>query len=142
MNLTLHFSLEELIRSDVALRKGIDNTPSAEQIEKLRVLAQHLEEVRAIVGPLYINSGYRSPALNAAVGSVPSSQHVLCEAADVISLDGYTPIQMCRMVRDNGILYDQLIHEFGAWMHISFGSRSRKQLLTINANGTVDGLWA
>ena len=74
MQLTAHFSLEELIASETATRSGIDNTPPSELMPNLRALADGLEKVRAALGgrPIHINSGYRCPALNKAVDTEPS----------------------------------------------------------------------
>ena len=142
MNLSDHFTLEELTASDTAARRGIDNTPDAGQVEKLRYLAAGLEMVRELVGPLHVNSGYRCPELNAAVGSKPSSQHLKCEAADVTCLNGTTPVAMCEAVANSDIPFDQIILEFNSWMHISFVSdrEPRGSVLTINKSGTYTGL--
>lgn len=141
MQLTQHFSLDEFTASETAARRGIDNTPNAEQIEKLRYLAQRLEEVRDLVGALHVNSGYRCPKLNAAIGSKPSSQHIKCEAADLISLNWLTPIQLCRAIETSGVAFDQMIYEFDSWMHISFVEENpRWNVLTINKSGTKAGL--
>lgn len=140
--LSENFTLEELTASDTAARRGIDNTPNSEQIEKLRYLAAGLELVRELVGPLHVNSGYRSPKLNAAIGSKPTSQHLKCEAADVTSLSGMPAYQLCEAVAASDIPFDQLIWEFGAWMHISFVSdrAPRGSILTIDKQGTRGGL--
>ena len=142
MNLSENFTLKELTASVTVARRGIDNTPNAEQVERLRYLAAGLELVRDLTGPLHVNSGYRSPALNAAVGSKPSSQHLKCEAADVTSLAGLTPLQLCQAVVESDIPFDQIIWEFGAWMHISFvqDREPRGSILTIDQQGTREGL--
>ena len=142
MNLSPHFTLTEFTASDTAARKGIDNTPDAAQVEKLRYLAAGLELVRELVGPLHVNSGYRCPELNAAVGSKPSSQHLKCEAADVTSIDGMGVRQMCELVAASDIPFDQIIQEYGAWMHISFAQdrEPRGSILTIDRQGTRGGL--
>lgn len=142
MNLTPHFTLEELTHSDTAVRLGIDNTPNAEQIDKLHELAIRLEMVRTITGGLIVTSGFRCLALNRAIGSSDHSQHVKCEAADVKSAIGLTPLQLCQKVAEAILPYDQLIYEFGTWMHISFapGREPRRQVLTIDKRGTLAGL--
>ena len=141
MNLSEHFTLEELVASDTAARKGIDNTPSGRQVQKLTYLASRLEEVRALVGPLHVNSGYRSFNLNRAIGSKDTSQHVACEAADLSSAQ-YSALQLCQAVVDSGIQFDQLIYEFESWMHISFaqGRAPRGSVLTIDKQGVRTGL--
>jgi zinc D-Ala-D-Ala carboxypeptidase len=146
MKLSEHFTLEELMRSDMAVRMGIDNTPSPSQVAKLQWLAGRLEQVRAVTGPLRVTSGYRCIALNRAIGSRDTSQHVKCEAADLQSVIGVHPLELCQRVADSGVQFDQLIYEFGAWMHVSFVGfnaepvRPRRQELTINRDGTFAGL--
>ena len=144
MNLSEHFTLQEFTASDTAARMGFDNTPSAAQIAKLTYLASRLEEVRALVGPLHVNSGYRCLKLNRAIGSKDTSQHLKCEAADLTSLHGNNAYHLCDAVAGSGIGFDQLIFEFGSWMHISFveNKQPRGSVLTINKHGTFTGLTA
>ncbi len=90
MNLTRNFSLQELIKSDTAIRKGIDNNPNADQIEKLKGLCENiLQPVRDHFGRVKVTSGFRSPELCVAIGSSVNSQHAKAEAADfeVIGVD-------------------------------------------------------
>ena len=83
MNLTRNFSLQELIKSDTAIRKGIDNNPNADQVEKLKRLCEHvLQPVRDHFGRVKVTSGFRSPELCVAIGSSINSQHSKAEAAD------------------------------------------------------------
>lgn len=142
MKLTPHFTLEEMIFSATAIRHGINNTPDQEQIAKLTWLAGCLEQVRSLLGPLHVNSAYRCLELNRLLKSKDTSQHVKCEAADLTSLTGKTAMQMCRIVRDSDLAFDQLIFEFKSWMHISFAYNStpRGSILTIDAYGTRLGL--
>lgn len=144
MNLSKHFTLHELTRSDTAIRLGIDNTPNAEELEKLTWLAARLEEVRAILGALHVNSGFRCLALNRALKSKDNSQHLQCEAADLSSAVGLSAIEMCQRVARSEIQYDQVIYEFESWMHISFAydRTPRAQILTIDRLGTRAGLAA
>lgn len=130
MQLSQHFSLEEMIASQYAARHGIDNTPPLSIIECLKSTCGQLEGVRALFGhPLLISSGYRSPALNAALGGVPNSAHVEGHAADFICPDAGTPVELCGRIVASGIRYDQLIQE-GTWVHISFAPTYRQQALT------------
>ena len=83
MNLSRNFSLSELIKSDTAIRKGIDNNPNADQIEKLKLLCENiLQPVRDHFGRVKVTSGFRSPELCTAIGSSINSQHARAEAAD------------------------------------------------------------
>ena len=108
-----------MTHSDYAVRLGIKNKPSPAELHNLCRLAQTLELVRVAVGkPLIINSAYRSPAVNAAIGGAKNSQHMRGLAAD-IKVAGMTPYEVCMTIMRAGIEYDQLILEFGAWTHIS-----------------------
>ena len=92
MELTRNFTLQELIKSDTAIRKGINNNPNAEQIEKLKVLCEKiLQPVRDHFGRVKVTSGFRSPILCQAIGSSVNSQHARAEAADfeVIGVDNF-----------------------------------------------------
>jgi zinc D-Ala-D-Ala carboxypeptidase len=140
MRLSPHFSLKELTASDTAARLGIDNTPSEAQIVLLGKLAARLEDVRAITGPLQVTSGYRCLALNRAIGSKDTSQHVKCQAADVKSLAGLSARDLARKVADSDIKFDQCILEFNSWLHISFTDFPRRQVLTIDRAGTRQGI--
>jgi zinc D-Ala-D-Ala carboxypeptidase len=130
MNLSEHFTLEEATHSDTAIRQGIDNQPSTLQLENMKIAAAGLEQLRAITGPLNINSWLRLPAVNVAVGGSKVSSHMDGWAIDVSS-SKYTPYQLCQEVKKAGIKFDQIIHEFGRWMHISFAPEMRQQELTI-----------
>jgi len=130
MNLSEHFTLEEATHSDTAIRQGIDNQPSTVQLENMKIAAAGLEQLRAITGPLNINSWLRLPAVNVAVGGSKVSSHMDGWAIDVSS-SKLTPYQLCQEVKKAGIKFDQIIHEFGRWMHISFAPEMRQQELTI-----------
>lgn len=116
MLLSAHFSLEELIATQ---HRGIDNTPPPDVVHNLANLANDtLELVRMFLGPMHINSGYRSPELNTAVGGQPSSQHCQGLAADFIC-SRFSLQEATRRILDQHIAFDQLIYEFGSWLHIS-----------------------
>lgn len=133
MNLSEHFTLDEMTVSQEAARFGMDNQPSDRIIKNLRITAQGMEAVRVILGnrPILISSAYRSPAVNQRVGGVSSSAHVLGWAVDFICPSFGNPFQVCEAIQASGLMYDQLIHEFGRWTHISFDPRQRHQSLTI-----------
>lgn len=139
--LTPHFTLEELTASDTAARLGLPNKPDPLAWENLKRLADFLEQVKALLGgkPIMVNSAYRSPTVNAAVGSKPSSQHTLGCAAD-IRVPGMTPDQVVRSVRASALPFDQLIREYDRWTHISVpntvADAPRRQALIIDSTGT------
>ena len=136
MQLSAHFSLEELIASETAVRSGIDNTPPEELLANLRVLAEGLEKVRAALGgrPIHVNSGYRCLTLNAAIGGAKSSLHLKGLAADIICPQYGPPLAVCRAMVSARVRTDQVIHEFGSWCHVAFappGVVPRAELFTI-----------
>lgn len=142
MKLSEHFTLDELTLSETAARKGIDNTPNQEEMNNLKRLAHMLEEVRAIVGkPITISSGYRSPAVNKAVGGSASSSHMSGLAAD-INCPGMTPAALAAVIKSSSIRFDQLILEFDRWVHVGLSeSAPRLQLLTIRTGtGYMKGI--
>lgn len=137
MILSPHFTLAELTASETAARQGIDNDPPPEVIERLRHTALGLEAVRVRLGaPIIVSSGYRSPELNVAVGGSSNSDHTRGDAADFICPGFGAPSTIVSALKDSGIQFDQLIEEFGRWVHISFGPRMRGQVLRIDRNGT------
>jgi zinc D-Ala-D-Ala carboxypeptidase len=135
MNLSPHFTLDELTVSQTAVRRGIDNKPTIQIVRNLTRLAETLELVRALVGrPLTVSSGYRCPDLNKWVGGAPNSAHTLGLAAD-ITCSGLTPQDLARRIRDSGIEFDQLIYE-GTWVHIGLSATPpRRQVLTAHFDG-------
>lgn len=133
-----HFSLDEFTFSDYAIRNGLHNYPGTKQLENLRVLAANLEQVRAILGanPLHISSGFRSDDVNRGCGGAKNSAHLYGFAADFTCPAFGTPEAIIRKVISSGLKYDQIIWEFGRWVHISFDPQMRQQALRTNvANG-------
>ena len=140
MNLSENFTLEEMIASEAASRHHIDQTPSNEVLMNLRRLALFLEDVRKLLGkPIHINSAYRSPLANEAVGGKKTSQHCRGTAAD-LKVKGMTPNEVVSAIVKSGLQYDQVIREFDAWTHISIPNGKdlppRKQALIIDKKGT------
>lgn len=125
MNLSKHFTLEELTRSEYAKLNGIDNTPSELQIENLRQLCLNsLEPLRERVGkPIYVLSAFRCPAVNSGIGGASNSQHLDGKAADII-VNGWTADDLF-IEASRHISYDQLIQEFGRWVHVSYSNPLR-----------------
>jgi uncharacterized protein YcbK (DUF882 family) len=137
MNLTEHFTLEELTHTD---HREFDNEPNDAELENIKRLAEFLEEVKTVLGgkPIMVNSAFRSKQVNDAVGSKDTSQHRIGCAAD-IRVPAMTPDQVVRAVIASGIGYDQVIREFDRWTHISIpnqeGGTPRKQALIIDKQG-------
>ena len=156
MRLTEHFKLSEFTNSSTATARGIDNTPNEQQIANLkRICEEILEPLRAFAGqPIIIGSGYRSPALNKAVGGVKNSQHMTGEAADIrIPEYDFTGKQDQRYTNTdildrwftwimNNCDYDQLIKETTDrriyWIHVSCRankSKNRHQVIHFMQKG-------
>jgi hypothetical protein len=146
MKLSEHFTLQELTASDWASRNNVPNDPNSDITSNLIMLAEKLEEVRAVLGkPIHINSGYRSPKVNKAIGGKPTSSHQYGLAADIRCPEFGTPEQVCAAIMESGIKFDQLILEFptpdgGGWTHLGIGKQMRQQVLTINKFGCFIGL--
>ena len=132
--LSPNFTLEELIFSQTATRKGINNTPNDEQIASLtRLCNTILEPARTLLGvAFHIDSGFRCEALNTAVGGAPTSQHRLGLAADCIP-QGIDLQQAFDTIRNSDIPFDQIIFECREWIHLGTcaeGSIPRHEALT------------
>jgi putative chitinase len=138
MQLSEHFTLDELTHTD---HRQFDNTPNATEMANLVRLAAFLEEVKEVLGgkPIMINSAFRSEAVNTAVGSRNTSQHRIGCAAD-LRVPGVTPDEVVKAVIASGIGYDQIIREFDRWTHISVPNTKdmtpRRQALIIDKSGT------
>lgn len=143
--LTEHFTLGEMIVSPTAKRLGIPNTPTAEHIENMRYCCEKiLEPVRAKFGPVTINSSYRAPLVNKAVGGSATSQHVNGQAID-FEVKGVDNKKVADWVADN-LEFDQVILEFYAagdknsgWVHASIkkegGNRKQRLVATKSKAG-------
>ena len=138
MNLTPHFTLEELTHTD---HREFDNIPNDKELENIKRLAEFLEELKTVLGgkPIMVNSAFRSKQVNDAVGSKDTSQHRIGCAAD-IRVPAMTPDQVVRAVIASDLEFDQVIREFDRWTHISIpnqdGGKPRKQALIIDKAGT------
>ena len=130
-----YFTLDELTFSETAVRLNINNTPPADVVTVLGETARRLDQVRDLLGkPITVNSGYRSLALNTALGSASTSAHVKGYAVDFVCRAFGTPLQICQKIVASGLKFDQLIQE-GTWVHISFDPRLRQQVLTATFTG-------
>ena len=131
------FTLDELIRSATAERLGIDNFPPPEEMANLRHLAvKILQPLRdAWQRPIIVTSGYRSPALNKALGGARNSQHLMGQAADICATDPADNkalfLTAVRLIQEGALQVGQLIDEHAyQWIHISLPTpRLRNQIL-------------
>ena len=138
MNLTKNFTLSELTKSETALRKGLDNEPTQEIISALQLLAVNvLQPVRDHYAKgVKVNSGYRSPEVNAAVGGSRTSDHCKGQAAD-IEIPGVANAELAEYIKER-LQFTQLILEFytqgvpdSGWVHVSYDpSNLKKQVMT------------
>jgi putative chitinase len=138
MNLTPHFTLEELTHTD---HRTLDNTPNEAELTNLKRLAEFLEAVKTVLGgkPIIVNSAFRSKAVNDAVGSKDTSQHRTGCAAD-IRVPGMTPDEVVKAIIAANLGHDQVIREFDRWTHVSIPNNTtdkpRLQALIIDKQGT------
>lgn len=138
MNLTPNFTLHEMTKSEAAIRLGMDNTPTEAVIGSLQALCEQvLQPVRDHYGRgVKVNSGYRSPEVNKAVGGSPTSDHCRGQAAD-IEIPGVSNAELAQWIEAN-LPYTQLILEFytqgipdSGWVHVSYDANNlKKQSLT------------
>ena len=142
MKLSKHFSLAEMTKSQTALRLGLENNPNPEQHQALADLCEYaLEPIRQHFDrPVMVNSGFRAPAVNKAIGSSSRSQHTKGQAAD-IEIPGVDNWKLYAWAAQNGD-YDQLILEYytgepaSGWVHVSYDSAdNRRQTLRIDKSG-------
>lgn len=132
-HLSEHFTYGEMIQSDTAARLGLQNTPNPVQLANLRVNCAGLELVRAFLGyPLTVTSGFRGEILNDHIpGSSDTSDHTKGFATDFRCPKFGTPYEICKAIAGNpDIPFDEMIHEFRSWCHISFKPLHRRELLT------------
>jgi len=138
MNLSEHFTYEELTHTD---HREFDNTPNEQELENLKRLAAFLEDVKKVLGgkPVMVNSAFRCKQVNDAVGSKDSSQHRIGCAAD-LRIPAMTPDEVVRAVIASDLPFDQVIREFDRWTHISVPNtpeaKPRRQALIIDKAGT------
>lgn len=139
MKLSKNLSLSEVIKSNTATRKGIDNSPNNDHLESLEDIAKDIfQPLRDDLGVIYVSSGYRSDALNKAIGGSRKSQHSKGEALDLDNDNknvAATNTEIFNYIKDN-LDFDQLIWEFGTdekpdWVHVSYTTKrpNRNQIL-------------
>ncbi len=148
MNLTAHFTLAELTASAKARALGLDNTPPADVLPRLVLLAEMLERIRATLGePITVTSGYRSPAVNRAVGGITNSDHTLGLAADIVGPAVGTPYVLAKRLAPlvQTLCIGQLILEGmrgKQWLHVSTRAPAQacNRVITITDAGTQPGI--
>ena len=134
MNLTAHFTLEEMTVSEAAARLGLENSPDLAVMANLRRVVTFMERIRTLLGdhPIVVHSGYRSPEVNNAVGGVDTSAHCRGLACDFVCPAFGTPEEVALAIMKSDLQFDQLILEYG-WVHVGLaceGLLSRHKALT------------
>lgn len=135
IQLAKNFYLDEFTRSQLAERSGIDMRlrEDSHVASNLRRLCRDiLQPLRDALGPVHITSGWRPRELNRLLNSSDESAHIGGRAADLV-VTGYTPLEVARWIKSHLPHYDQLIHEFGKWVHVAIaipGGYPRMQALT------------
>lgn len=138
LNFAPNWPLSRLIHSDTAKAKGIDNTPPDALMENLARLSRALATIESALkerfpgAKIWIESGYRCPTLNKALGGSSTSSHMEGSAAD-IKFSGCTITELAQVIKDSVPYFDQIISEFGRWVHLGVrvGEKGRRnQLLT------------
>lgn len=145
MNLTSHFTIEELTKTDL---RQFDNTPPDAILPNLKKMADKLEDVRTLLGgrAIIVNSCFRSKKVNDAVGSKDTSSHREGLAADFICPSYGSVFDIIKKIDESLMIFDQLILEFynpstgSGWVHLGIGSKMRRQILTINSHGAFAGI--
>lgn len=149
MNLSPNFTLAELTRSDIALRKGLDNTPDDLAVKRLKALCTNiLEPLREKFGAIRVNNGYRSPAVNEAIGGAKASQHMKGEAADIEAVDPKVTNADLAFWIAKELPFDQVILECytpgdprSGWVHVSYVPVGRREQLTFDGRRYMHGLF-
>lgn len=148
MKLTPHFTLAEMTRSSTAVSRGLDNTPTADALQRLVLTAQMLERVRAhLQAPITVTSGYRSRAVNEAVGGVTSSDHAQGMAADIVAPGYGTPYQIAKALAPHisALGIGQIIYESVGgkrWVHLSVRVPDKpvNRVITVHGRNTLVGI--
>jgi len=130
------------VRSATAKRQGIDNKPNAVELARIEDTARRMGRIRSLLGnrPVQVTSWFRCEALNAAVGGVPDSAHRLGYAVDFVCPSYGTPLNIARRLVAARVAFDQLIYEYGRWVHVSFDPQMRGEVLTAMPSGYARGL--
>lgn len=132
--LSENFTIAEALRSETAARRGISNAPNKKQLEAIKYTAQQMEQVRKALNnqPISPSSWFRNTEVNKAVGGVSNSDHMTGYAVDFACPRFGSPLEVCRAIIASGLKFDQLIWEYGRWVHVSFAPAMRQNVLHIN----------
>lgn len=135
--LSPHFSVEELTTTQ---HRELDNTPGEQELANLTTLANEtLEAVREYLGPMHVNSGYRSPEVNEAIGGSKTSQHMEGLACDFVPMSSMTLKEALAEILARKIIFDQMIYEFGRWLHISHAAPEKQPRMQVLMIGSWTG---
>ena len=131
----LHFTMSELLKSDIAEKYNISNIPDKQSLDNmLTLICECLEPIRLYINkPMIISSGYRSPRLNGhpLINGAQNSQHVTGQAVD-FTIKGMTPKQIIEKIKGSGVEVDQCINERNCWVHLSYNKgKNRNQYFEI-----------
>lgn len=131
MRLSKNFTLDEFLRSQTATRHDIDMTPPADVLANLqRLVDTGLQPLRDHVGAsVNVSSGFRPLALNSRIGGSKTSEHVNGNAVD-FTVTGLSPFETAELIVELGLPFDQVIHEFGVWVHWGMRDILRGEKLT------------
>ena len=127
----LNFKISELIHSDRAVEKNINNMPDINSLDcMLELIVNCLQPIRDLVKkPMIITSGYRCKEVNKLIGGAENSQHLKGQAVD-FKIQGMKPAEIVSIIKESGIEYDQLINEYDSWVHVSYSKgKNRRQVL-------------
>lgn len=140
--MTKHFKLREALKSSTADKLKLDNTPNDKQLIAIAHTADQMELVRSTLNnqPILVSSWFRNEMVNKAVGGVGNSDHISGYAVDFNCPSFGSVTAICQAIIGSGLKFDQLIWEYGRWVHISFAPAMRQQVLHINGAGYKEGL--
>ncbi len=139
--LSPHFAKWEFEKSEYAQRQGIDNTIPKQYMYNAKLVAELMEKVRDLLGdkPIIVNSCYRNPVVNNAVGGARASEHLKAMACDFICPQFGTPLEIAKKIASSDLQYGQLIQE-GTWVHISLPVRFHRENLTMKKGKYFKGI--
>ena len=131
-NITAHFTWHDVTFSETAIRHGLDNNPPDDLLPNIQRMARFMEELRLVMGaqPIFISSWFRSPEVNTLIGGSSTSMHMRGLACDCLCPMLGTPLRFAQEIEKSKLDYDQVIHEFGRWVHIGLAEGNRRESLT------------